>query len=149
MTTKPSRLTTIALAAQAGQLELNVMMPIIAHNLFEAMQIMIGAIQAFTTRCVVGVSANREKATGWLDRNAIVVTALNPLIGYTAGAALVKEALARNLPIRTVALEKAQEGQLFHREGDLPVSPSEITGALNDLRKLTEGGIVGAVVGGG
>src|SRR5512143_3636295 len=88
--------TTVAMAAQAGQLELNVMMPIIAHSLFDAMQIMIGSIQAFTERAVKGLSANREKAEGWLSKNAIIVTALNPLIGYAQGAALVKEALARN-----------------------------------------------------
>jgi fumarate hydratase, class II len=69
---------TVSLAAQAGQLELNVMMPIIAHNLFEMMQVMIGAINAFTEKCVRGLQANREKAEGWLAKNAIVVTALNP-----------------------------------------------------------------------
>ncbi len=66
---------TISLAAQAGQLELNVMMPIIAHNLFEMMQVMIGAIKAFTNRCVIELKANRSKAEGWLERNAIIVTA--------------------------------------------------------------------------
>ena len=135
--------TTVALAAQAGQLELNVMMPIIAHNLFEEMQVMIGAVRAFTQKCVVGIQANREKAEGWLERNAIVITALNPLIGYAAGAALVKEALARNLPIRSVAIEKAAQGSLFRRDTRQPVSPQEIEAALNDLRKLTEGGIAG------
>jgi fumarate hydratase class II len=93
----------VALAAQAGQLELNVMMPIIAHNLFEMMQVLIGAINAFTTKCVVGITAQREKATAWLGRNAIVVTALNPVIGYQAGAELVKEAMKRNATIREVA----------------------------------------------
>ncbi len=63
--------TTVVLAAQAGQLELNVMMPIIAHNLFEMMQVMIGAVQAFTDKCVVGLKAKPEKAEGWLARNAI------------------------------------------------------------------------------
>ena len=91
---------TVALAAQAGQLELNVMMPIIAHNLFEMMQVMIGAIRTFTEKCVYGIQVNSAKAEGWLARNAIVITALNPVIGYTAGAALVKEALARDLSIR-------------------------------------------------
>ena len=86
---------TVSLAAQAGQLELNVMMPIIAHNLFESMQVMIGAVRAFTEKCVRGLQANRGKAEGWLAKNAIVVTALNPLIGYAAGAALVKEALSQ------------------------------------------------------
>ncbi len=59
---------TVALAAEAGQLELNVMMPIIAHNLFEMMHVLIGAINAFTTKCVAGITANSEKANGWLAR---------------------------------------------------------------------------------
>jgi fumarate hydratase class II len=135
--------TTVALAAQAGQLELNVMMPVIAHNLFEMMQVTIGAVKAFTERAVKGVKANREKAEGWLAKNAIVVTALNPLIGYSQGAALVKEALASNAAIRDVALEKAKDGKLKHRDEDRAVTTDEIEAALSDLRKLTDGGIVG------
>ncbi|HEY5901509.1 MAG TPA: aspartate ammonia-lyase, partial [Anaerolineales bacterium] len=140
--------TTVALAVQAGQLELNVMMPVLAHNLFEMMQVTIGAVNAFTERAVRGVAANREKAEGWLDRNAIVITALNPLIGYSQGAALVKEALARNLPIRELALQKAEAGALKHRDEDRPVTAEEIRLALSDLRRLTEGGIVGGNAGG-
>jgi aspartate ammonia-lyase len=140
--------TTVMLATQAGQLELNVMMPIIAHSLFEAMQVTIGAVRAFTLRAVQGLDANREKATGWLAKNAIVVTALNPLIGYTQGAALVKEALKRNVAIRDVAVEKAAAGGLKHRDQDRPVSVAEIESALDDLRKLTEGGIAGGGGGG-
>ena len=139
--------TTVALAVQAGQLELNVMMPIIAHNLFEMMQIVIGSVSAFTELAVVGVTANKEKAEGWLAKNAIVVTALNPVIGYTQGAALVKEALARNLAIREVALEKVKAGKLKHRDEDRLVTTDEIETALSDLRRLTEGGIVGGSVG--
>src|SRR5574342_1426831 len=56
--------TTVAMAAQAGQLELNVMMPVLAHNLFEMMQVTIGAVKAFTENCVAGITANREKAEG-------------------------------------------------------------------------------------
>ncbi len=134
--------TTVALAAQAGQLELNVMMPVMAHNLFEAMQVTIGAVRAFTERAVRGVSANREKAEGWLAKNAIIITALNPLIGYTQGARLVKEALARGVPIRDLAVEKARAGEIEHRDQGRPVSAEEIEAALNDLRRLTEGGIV-------
>ena len=134
---------TIALASQAGQLELNVMMPIIAHNLFEMMQVTIGSVRGFTEKCVSGLQANRDKAEGWLDRNAIVVTALNPIIGYSAGAALVKEALANNITIREAALEKARSGTLQHVKDDRPVRPEEIEAAFSDLRKLTEGGIVG------
>ncbi len=132
---------TVALASQAGQLELNVMMPIIAHNLFEMMQVTIGAVGAFTEKCVRGVQANREKAEAWLEKNAIVVTALNPVIGYAAGAQLVKEALARNATVREVAVEKAREGKLEHRDEHRPVSVEEIESALSDLRRLTEGGI--------
>jgi fumarate hydratase class II len=139
---------TVALAAQAGQLELNVMMPIIAHNLFEMMQVMIGAIRTFTEKCVYGIQVNSAKAEGWLARNAIVITALNPVIGYTAGAALVKEALARDLSIREVALEKATAGTLKHRDEDRPVTASEIVAALDDLRRMTQGGIIGDSPGG-
>ena len=135
--------TTVALAAQAGQLELNVMMPILAHNLFEMMQVCIGAVQAFTEKCVRGVAANREKAEGWLARNAIIITALNPIIGYQAGAALVKESLAKDITVGQLAVEKASKGELRHRDEDRPVSGEEIEAALNDLRRLTEGGIVG------
>ncbi|MFN7965006.1 MAG: aspartate ammonia-lyase [Acidobacteriota bacterium] len=135
--------TTVALAAQAGQLELNVMMPIIAHNLFEMMQVTIGSVSTFSTRAVVGLKANPEKALGWLSKNPIVVTALNPVIGYIAGAALVKEALARNLSIRDLAAEKIAAGQLKHSGGETPVTLAEIDAALGDLAKLTEGGISG------
>jgi len=140
--------TTVALAAQAGQLELNVMMPILAHNLFESMQVTIGSVRAFTELAVKGVTANREKAQGWLAKNAIVVTALNPVIGYSQGAVLVKEALERDRSIVEVAVEKARAGLLKHRDEDRPVSEAEIQAALSDLRRLTEGGIVGGGVGG-
>ncbi|GAP17745.1 aspartate ammonia-lyase [Levilinea saccharolytica] len=139
---------TVSLAAQAGQLELNVMMPIIAHNLFEAMQVMIGAVRAFTDKCVRGLQANPDKAALWLERNAILVTALNPVIGYAAGAALVKESLQRDLTVREVAVEKARAGQLLHRDTGQPVTETEIVAALSDLRALTEGGIFGGGGGG-
>jgi len=134
--------TTVVLAAQAGQLELNVMMPVIAHNLFEMMQVMIGALKAFTEKCVVGLEANKEKAEGWLAKNAIIITALNPLIGYQAGAALVKQALKENRAISEVAVEKAKAGELKHVSENRKVDAKEIQAALGDLRKLTEGGIV-------
>ena len=127
---------TITLAAQAGQLELNVMMPIIAHNLFEMMHVMIGAVNAFTSKCVVGVTANREKALGWLAKNAILVTALNPVIGYANGAAVAKESLATNRAIKDVVVEK---GLLTAAQAD----------ELLDARKMTEGGIQGSGGGGG
>lgn len=126
---------TVALAAQAGQLELNVMMPIIAHNLFEMMHVLIGAIGAFTQKCVVGVTANEEKATGWLAKNPILVTALNSRIGYLNGAAVAKESLATGKTIRQVVVEK---GLLSADEVD----------ALLETRAMTDGGIMGMASGG-
>lgn len=134
---------TVALASQAGQLELNVMMPIIAYALFEGMQVMIGAINAFTEKCVVGLQANRERAEGWLAKNAIIVTALNPLIGYAAGAQLVKEAISREATLVEVALEKARAGHLRHRIEDRAITEAEVRTALTDLYRLTQGGIIG------
>ncbi len=119
---------TVTLAAQAGQLELNVMMPVIAHNLFEMMQITIGAVRAFTEKCVAGVSANREKAAGWLALNPILVTALNPIIGYQKGAEVAKAAMAHNRPVRDVVVELGY------------MSAEEVEAAL-DAHAMTEGGI--------
>ena len=119
---------TVTLAAQAGQLELNVMMPVIAHDLFEMMHVLIGAIRAFTDKCVRGLTANREKAEGWLARNAILVTALNPVIGYLKGAEVAKEAIATGRTIREIVIAK---GYL----------PAEEADRLLDAAKMTEGGI--------
>lgn len=127
---------TVSLAAQAGQLELNVMMPIIAHNLFEMMHVLIGAINAFTTKCVQGVTANREKATGWLAKNAILVTALNPVIGYNNGAAVAKESMATGKTIKEVVVEKG-------------LLPGDEVDKLLDVYSLTEGGIKAGGGGGG
>ncbi|TFH32041.1 MAG: aspartate ammonia-lyase, partial [Anaerolineales bacterium] len=132
---------TVALAAQAGQLELNVMMPIIAHNMFEMMQVMIGAIQAFTHKCVTGIEPNRQQAQYWLERNAILVTALNPMIGYARGAELVKESQVKGQTIRELAISKAVAGELVHRETGELLTKEDIDAVFRDLRELTEGGI--------
>jgi fumarate hydratase class II len=122
--------TTVLLAAQAGQLELNVMMPIIAYNLFQSMDIIINATTVFAAKCVAGIKANREKAEGWLAKNAILVTALNPVIGYAKGAEVAKEALASGVTVRQIVIEK---GYLSPQEAD----------RLLDVRRLTEGGFQG------
>jgi len=138
---------TVQLASAAGQMELNVMMPIIAHNLFQTMDVLISAIDAFTTKCVVGITANREKAEGWLSKNVVIVTALNPLIGYLKGAELAKEAVAHNTSLRAVCEEKIKKGELMNVKTNQPVTLADIDGALGDLRSLTEPGIKG--MGGG
>jgi fumarate hydratase class II len=139
---------TVALAAQAGQLELNVMMPIIAHNLFEAMQVMIGSVRAFTDKCVKGLTANREKAEGWLAKNAIVATALNPVIGYLTAAELVKDAMKRNLTIREAAADRIARGELKHKDTGQLITLADVDEVLGDVRKLTEGGLGGPAGGG-
>ncbi len=127
--------TTVLLAGQAGQLELNVMMPIIGHNLFEMMQVMIGSVDAFNERCAKGLVANKERAEGWLARNPILVTALNPIIGYQNGAAVAKQSLAENRSIKEIVVEKGL------------MQPDEAEQALN-ARKMTEGGIQGIAAAG-
>jgi fumarate hydratase class II len=119
---------TVLLAGQAGQLELNVMMPVIAYNLFQSMDIIINATAAFTEKCVRGLQANPEKAHGWLAKNAILVTALNPVIGYQKGAEVAKEAMNSNRTVREVVVEK---GYLTSEEAD----------RLLNVRNLTDGGI--------
>ena len=137
--------TTVALGAQAGQLELNVMMPVIAHNLFEMMHVTIGAVRSFTQRAVLGLQANPARATGWLERNAIVATALTPLIGYAAAADLVKRALDQNRSIRELAEEQASAGRLTSIDGSgRKLTVQDVKKALGDLRALTDGGIHGA-----
>jgi fumarate hydratase, class II len=119
---------TVMLGGQAGQLELNVMMPVMAYNLFQSMDIIINAVSAFTEKCVLGVESNREKAEGWLAKNAILVTALNPVIGYQKGAEVAKEAMATNRTVREVVVAKGY------------LSDDEAARLLN-VRTLTEGGI--------
>jgi fumarate hydratase class II len=132
---------TVTLASQAGQLELNVMMPIIAHNLFEMMQVMIGAIQSFDEKCVQGITANSAKAASWLNKNAIVATALNPLIGYLEAGELVKLAMKQNVSIRQIATERIKDGTLKHKDEDRLITIDEVDKTIGNLRNLTNGGI--------
>jgi fumarate hydratase class II len=127
---------TVMMAGQAGQLELNVMMPIIAHNLFEMMHVTIGAVKAFTEKCVVGIIANHEKAEVWLSKNAILVTALNPIIGYAKGAEVAKKAMLSNRSILDVVVELGY------------MSEADARAALN-ARAMTDGGITPGGGGGG
>lgn len=137
--------TAVILASQAGQLELNVMMPVIANDLFEMMGIIINAVNSFTEKCVVGIQANPAKAAGWLAKNPIVVTALNPLIGYAKGAELVIEALSRDITIQEVAIEKARCNKLVSINTGQPISEDQILAVFSDLGKLTQGGLSSTV----
>jgi aspartate ammonia-lyase len=97
---------TVSLAGQAGQFELNVMMPVIAYDLTQSFMILTNAIGSFTQRLVIGISANKDRCQGLLSKSAGIALALNPFIGYDKAAEVAKEALARGVPLREVVLEK-------------------------------------------
>src|SRR3989441_5669985 len=97
---------TIAAAAEAGQLGLDVMMPVIAHNLLFTMLILTNATRVLAERCVEGIEADPEQCAHWLERSPALVTALAPKIGYAEAAKLAKEAVAKNITVRQLVMEK-------------------------------------------
>ncbi|OLC04510.1 MAG: aspartate ammonia-lyase [Gemmatimonadetes bacterium 13_1_40CM_4_69_8] len=121
---------TVATAAEAGQLELNVMMPVIAHNLFLTMILLSNASRVLADRCVEGIEADRAMCEHWLERSPALVTALAPKIGYAAAAQLAKEAVAKNVSVRQLVMEK---GLLKGKELD----------EVLNLRAMTEPGVPG------
>ncbi|HEY9736258.1 MAG TPA: aspartate ammonia-lyase [Trichocoleus sp.] len=98
--------SAIALAAQAGQLELNVMMPLIAYNLIQSIEILGNTLGALTHRCLKGIEANRERCLDYAEGSLSLVTALNTHIGYLNAAAIAKESLETGKSLRQLVLEK-------------------------------------------
>lgn len=96
----------ISLAAQAGQLELNVMMPLIAYNLIHSIEILGNTIAALTTRCIQGITANSDRCLAYAEGSLALVTALNPHIGYLNAAAVAKESLETGKSLRQIVLER-------------------------------------------
>jgi aspartate ammonia-lyase len=96
----------IALAAQAGQLELNVMMPLIAYNLIHSIEIMGNTVEALRDRCLKGINARRDRCQNYAESSLALVTALNPHIGYLNAAQLAKESLETGKSLRELVLEK-------------------------------------------
>jgi aspartate ammonia-lyase len=121
---------TVALAAEAGQLELNVMMPVVAHNLIFAMEILTSASSVLSERCVAGIQADEAACAYWLERSPAIITALAPKIGYAEAAKLAKEAVAKNVTVR----------QLIEEKGILEGKELE---DILDYRKMTELGVPG------
>ncbi len=97
---------TILAAAEAGQLELNVMMPVIAWNAIHATRILRSAMQVLQQRCVAGIEADEERCRELLDRSTAVATALSPYIGYAATADIAKTAVGTGRSIREIVLER-------------------------------------------
>jgi aspartate ammonia-lyase len=117
---------TITLACEAGQLELNVMMPVIAANAIHASTILREAMRALRTRCVDGIAADVERARELLDRSTATATALSPFIGYERTAEIAKEAVATGRSIRELVLER---GWLETRQVDDILSVEAMTRA--------------------
>ena len=111
-----------------GNLELNTMMPLIAHNLLGSIELLAAASTVLRVRCVDGIEADAVRAGELAEANLIAVTALNPRIGYDKGAEVAKEAFASGRTIREVVLDK---GLLDAEELD----------RILDLRRMTEGGV--------
>ena len=121
--------TAITWGGANGNFELNVMMPLIAHNLLQSISLLANAADTFRERCVEGIEADVERSRALAEANIIVVTALNPHIGYDNGAIAAKEAFASGRNVRDIVIEK---GWLSAEQVD----------ELLDIKRMTEGGII-------
>lgn len=97
---------TIAMASEAGQLELNVMEPVIVQSLFESIEMLKNGMNTLNRRCITGITANREHCRSMVENSIGIVTALNPYIGYEASTELAKDALENNRSVYELVLEK-------------------------------------------
>ncbi|HWA16478.1 MAG TPA: aspartate ammonia-lyase [Gemmatimonadales bacterium] len=122
--------TTVAMAAEAGQLQLNVMMPVITHNIVFGLMIVGNATRVFAERCIAGAQADVKQCAYWLERSPALVTALAPKLGYAESAKLSKEAIATGLTVKELVIQKKL------------LQGTELEETL-DLRAMTELGIPG------
>lgn len=119
---------TIVIAGQSGNFQLNVMLPVVAYNLLQSIQLLANASRLLGDKAIAGFKVKHDKLAEALDRNPILVTAMNPVIGYEKGAAIAKKAYAERRPIREVTAELTD------------LSSKEIERLL-DAKGLTKGGI--------
>lgn len=119
--------TTITIGNQHGNFELNVMLPVIAHNLLQSITVLGNASRLLADKAIAGFTVNRERISGLVDKNPILVTALNPVIGYDKAAQIVKKAYAEGRSLKDVAAEMTD------------LSKEELDRLL-DPGKMTEGG---------
>jgi fumarate hydratase class II len=118
----------ITVCNQHGNFELNVMLPVIAHNLLQSIALVGNAAHLFADKVVAGFTVNRQRTDGLVGRNPILVTALNPIIGYERAAQIAKKAYAEGRSVKDVAAEMTN-------------LPKEELDLLLDPKKMTEGGI--------
>ncbi|CAG1066104.1 fumarate hydratase, class II [uncultured bacterium] len=128
----------IALAAQAGQLELNVMGPVIGHNLLGSIEILTNALDAFTTKCVAGIKADKKKCAFYFESSAALATVLNVFIGYEKAAEVVKESQKSGRSIKDVVigngiLTSAEWTKLMRPEN--LTRPADLKGLLKKEKK--------------
>ncbi len=121
---------TITIGGQHGNFELNVMMPVMAHAMLESISILAGACDAFRTRCLDGIQADRERCRELLELNPSIATALNAEIGYDMASKVAKKSAAEGRSVRDVLLE-------------MDLVPAERIDGVLDVRSMTEPGIPG------
>ena len=116
--------TTITVAGQSGNFQLNVMLPVVAHNLLQSTELLANAAQCLADKAIAGFAVNQDNIDRALHRNPIMVTALNPIIGYEKGAAIAKKAYAEGRPVKDVAREMTD---LSDKELDRLLDPASLT----------------------
>ena len=116
---------TITMAAEAGQLELNAFEPVIFYTLFESIETLGHAAQTLTDNCILGITANEKHCKDLVNASAGIATALCPSIGYAASAALAKESLKTDVPVRELAVAK---GYVTEEEAEKLLDPYAMTG---------------------
>jgi fumarate hydratase class II len=119
----------ITVAGQSGNFELNVMLPVVAHNLLESINILGNATRNLADKSVSRLSVNKKRIAEMVGRNPVLVTALNPLIGYDKAAKIAKKAFAEERPVKEVAREMTD------------LSDEELDQALDPI-KMTKGGFM-------
>ena len=97
---------SVSLAVQAGQIELNVMTPVIAYNMLFSIEILTNFLPAFTKRCITGITVDEKRCEQYLEKNPSLATLLAPRIGYLEAARIAKQAQAENRSVKEIALEK-------------------------------------------
>ncbi|MBN6888511.1 aspartate ammonia-lyase [Cytobacillus horneckiae] len=115
---------TICLASEAGQLELNVMEPVLVFNLLQSISIMNNAFRAFTDYCLAGIEANEDRLKDYVENSAGIITAVNPHIGYEVAARIAREAIMEGKSVRELCLKY---DVLTEEELDLILNPYEMT----------------------
>jgi aspartate ammonia-lyase len=123
---------TVSFAAEAGQLQLNAFEPIIAHSLFKSVAHLRSGCLILSTRCIDGITANKERLRAIVENSIGIVTALNPYIGYTNATVVAKEALISGRSVAQVVLDI---GLLTQEQLDDILQPSQLT-EPRDLQHL-------------